>query len=194
MTFFPDFAPNSRKEWRLSIFNQICENKFENFRNFWNFKFVKIIQFYSILFNRVLSPGGKSRYRPAWRFAANRSRPGGSILRPSGFLIRTGLQGHRGGPVQWALQQCSVWLLARFWTQNVTKAYHMFSNVREILSDRMVWHQPSSVQGWHVQVTCATMQLCNDACICRLKLAAALLCGSVRGPRCKVARLPPKIT
>ena len=34
--FFPDFAPNSRKEWRLSLFNQICENKLENCRKFWN--------------------------------------------------------------------------------------------------------------------------------------------------------------
>ena len=35
--FFPDFAPNSRKEWRTSLFNQlICENNFENCRNFWN--------------------------------------------------------------------------------------------------------------------------------------------------------------
>ena len=36
MNFFPDFAPNSRKQWRLSFFNQICENKLENCRKFWN--------------------------------------------------------------------------------------------------------------------------------------------------------------
>ena len=60
MTFFPDCAPNSRKEWGLSLFNQFCENELENYRNFWKFwKFGKLfnfIQFYSILFNRVLIP------------------------------------------------------------------------------------------------------------------------------------------
>ena len=46
MNFFPDFAPNSRKEWRLSLFNQICENNFENCRNFWNlWRLFNIIQF-----------------------------------------------------------------------------------------------------------------------------------------------------
>ena len=72
---FPDFAPNSRKEWGLSLFNQFCENELENYRNFWKFwKFWKLFnffwkllkkkerekgkknQFYSILFNRVLTP------------------------------------------------------------------------------------------------------------------------------------------
>ena len=48
--FFPDFAPNSRKEWGLSLFNQSCENESENYRNFWKFwKSFKFIQFYSIV-------------------------------------------------------------------------------------------------------------------------------------------------
>ena len=34
MKICPDFATNSRKEWRLSLFNQICENKLENCRKF----------------------------------------------------------------------------------------------------------------------------------------------------------------
>ena len=37
------------------FFTQICENKLENCRKFWNLNFVKFIQYYSILFNRVLS-------------------------------------------------------------------------------------------------------------------------------------------
>ena len=37
------------------FFTQICENKLENCRKFWNLW--KIIQYYSILFNRVLSCG-----------------------------------------------------------------------------------------------------------------------------------------
>ena len=50
MIFFPDFAPNSRKEWRLSLFNQICENKLEHCRNFWNlWKLFIMIQYYSIV-------------------------------------------------------------------------------------------------------------------------------------------------
>ena len=52
MNFFPDFAPNSRKEWGLSLFNQFCENELENCRNnyFWNlWKFVNSIQYYSIV-------------------------------------------------------------------------------------------------------------------------------------------------
>ena len=53
---FPDFAPNSRKEWRLSIFNQICENKFENCRNFGNlWKLIWIIQYYSIQYYSIVS-------------------------------------------------------------------------------------------------------------------------------------------
>ena len=48
--FFPDFAPNSRKEWGLSLFNQFCENELENYRNFWKFwKLFNFIQFYSIV-------------------------------------------------------------------------------------------------------------------------------------------------
>ena len=48
--FFPDFAPNSRKECRLSLFNQFCENKLENCRKFWNlWKLFNIIQYYSIV-------------------------------------------------------------------------------------------------------------------------------------------------
>ena len=50
MNCFPDFAPNSRKEWGLSLFNQFCENELENYRNFWNFwKLFNFIQFYSIV-------------------------------------------------------------------------------------------------------------------------------------------------
>ena len=50
MNFFPDFAPNSRKEWGLSLFNQFCENELENYRNFWKFwKLFNFIQFYSIV-------------------------------------------------------------------------------------------------------------------------------------------------
>ena len=55
MIFFPDFAPNSRKEWRLSLFNQFCENKLEDCRKFWNLW--DLIQYYSIIFIRVLILG-----------------------------------------------------------------------------------------------------------------------------------------
>ena len=34
--FCLDFATKSRKEWRVSFFNQICENKLEICRKFWN--------------------------------------------------------------------------------------------------------------------------------------------------------------
>ena len=50
MNFFLDFAPNSRKEWGLSLFNQFCENEFENDLNFWKFwKSFNFLQFYSIV-------------------------------------------------------------------------------------------------------------------------------------------------
>ena len=50
MNFFPDFAPNSRREWRLSLFNQICENKLENCRKFWNlWKLFNVVQYYSFV-------------------------------------------------------------------------------------------------------------------------------------------------
>ena len=50
MNFFPDFAPNSRKEWRVSLFNQICENKLEICRKFWIWwKLFNIIQNYSLV-------------------------------------------------------------------------------------------------------------------------------------------------
>ena len=54
MIFSPDFAPNSRTEWRLSILNYICENKFKNCRIFWNlWKLFNLIQSYSIVSLKV---------------------------------------------------------------------------------------------------------------------------------------------
>ena len=49
--FCPDFATNSREEWRLSLFNQICENKLENCWKFWNLwkLFNIIIKYYSFV-------------------------------------------------------------------------------------------------------------------------------------------------
>ena len=89
MNFFPDFAPNSRKEWRLSFFNQICENKLENYRKFpffrlhWSFarkknlKSVKVIQHYSILFIRVLRFPGRLARGGRERGGPRRLRRGG---------------------------------------------------------------------------------------------------------------------
>ena len=60
MNFFPDFAPNSRKEWRLLLFNQICENKLESncCRKFWNlWELFTIIQNYSLV---SLGAGGET--------------------------------------------------------------------------------------------------------------------------------------
>ena len=81
-----DFAPNSREEWRLSLFNQFCENKLENCRKFWNlWKLFNIIQSQSsfqidpnsILFNRVLRPWPARRPRsPPRRPDAARAGPG----------------------------------------------------------------------------------------------------------------------
>ena len=65
MNFFPDFAPNSRKEWRLSLFNQIYENNFENCRNFWNMW--KLFNFFSISFNRVLTGQPARSEARSWR-------------------------------------------------------------------------------------------------------------------------------
>ena len=51
MTFCPDFATNSRKEWCVAFsIKLICENKLENCRNFWNlWKLFNIIQYFSIV-------------------------------------------------------------------------------------------------------------------------------------------------
>ena len=75
MNFFPDFAPNCRKEWRVSLFNQFCENKLENCWKFWNLWkwFNIIIQCYSFvsLVVRGCPLGGTSR-----RSALQRAQPG----------------------------------------------------------------------------------------------------------------------
>ena len=52
MTFFPDFAPNSRKEWRVSLFHSNLRKQIRKLPKI--LKSVKIIQYCSILFIRVL--------------------------------------------------------------------------------------------------------------------------------------------
>ena len=56
MKFCPDFATNSRKEWRLSLLQSILRKQIRKLPNF--LKFVKIILYYSILFIRVLTRHG----------------------------------------------------------------------------------------------------------------------------------------
>ena len=53
MNCCPDFATNSRKEWRLSLFQSILRKRIRKLPKI--LKFVKSIQYYSILFYRVLS-------------------------------------------------------------------------------------------------------------------------------------------
>ena len=54
MNFFPDFAPNSREEWRMSLLQSILrEQTAKLVENCRNFKFLKTIQYHSI-FNRAL--------------------------------------------------------------------------------------------------------------------------------------------
>ena len=55
MHFFRILRQIPEKSDVCRFFTQICENKLENCRNFKFLKFVKIIQYYSILFNRLLS-------------------------------------------------------------------------------------------------------------------------------------------
>ena len=57
MIFFPDFAANSREEWRLSLLQSILREQIRkiNCRKFWNQYSVKIIQYCSILFIRFLA-------------------------------------------------------------------------------------------------------------------------------------------
>ena len=54
MNFFPDFAPNSRKEWRLLLFQS---NLWKQVRKLPKIlKFLRIIHYYSKLFTGVLRP------------------------------------------------------------------------------------------------------------------------------------------
>ena len=53
MNFCPDFATNSRKEWRVSLFQSNLRKRIGNLPKI--LKSVKIIQYYSIRCNRVLS-------------------------------------------------------------------------------------------------------------------------------------------
>ena len=53
MNFFPDFAPNSRKEWRLLLFQSNLRKQIRNLPKILNF--VKIIHYYSKLFTSPLS-------------------------------------------------------------------------------------------------------------------------------------------
>ena len=52
MNFFPDFAPNSRKEWRLLLFQSNLRKQIRKLPKI--LKFVRIIQYYSKLFTGVL--------------------------------------------------------------------------------------------------------------------------------------------
>ena len=52
MNFCPDFATNSRKEWRLSLFHSNLRKQIRKLPKF--LKFVKVIQYYSIIVYRVL--------------------------------------------------------------------------------------------------------------------------------------------
>ena len=53
MKFCPDFATNSREKWRVSIFQSNLRKHIRKLPKF--LKFVKITQYYSVLFNRVLT-------------------------------------------------------------------------------------------------------------------------------------------
>ena len=53
MNFFPDFAPNSRKEWRLLLFQSNLRKQIRKLPKI--LKFVRIIHYYSKLFTGVLS-------------------------------------------------------------------------------------------------------------------------------------------
>ena len=51
MKFCPDFATNSREEWRVSLFQSNLRNKLENCRKFWKlWKLFIIIHYYSLWF------------------------------------------------------------------------------------------------------------------------------------------------
>ena len=50
--FFPDFAPNSSKEWRVSLFQSNLRKQIRKLPKF--LKFVKIFQNYSLLFIIIL--------------------------------------------------------------------------------------------------------------------------------------------
>ena len=52
MNFFPDFAPNSRKEWRVSLFQSNLRKQIRKLPKI--LKFVRIIHYYSKLFTGVL--------------------------------------------------------------------------------------------------------------------------------------------
>ena len=54
MILFPDFAPNSRKEWRLLFFQSNLRKQIRHLPKI--LKFVRIIQYYSKLFTGVLTP------------------------------------------------------------------------------------------------------------------------------------------
>ena len=53
MNFFPDFAPNSRKYWRVSLFQSNLRKQIRNLPKI--LKFVRIVHYYSKLFTGVLS-------------------------------------------------------------------------------------------------------------------------------------------
>ena len=52
MNFFPDFAPNSKKEWRLLLFQSNLRKQIRKLPKI--LKFVRIIHYYSKLFTGVL--------------------------------------------------------------------------------------------------------------------------------------------
>ena len=55
MNFFPDFAPNSRKEWRLLLFQSNLRKQIRKLPKILNF--LKIIHYYSKLFTSPLILG-----------------------------------------------------------------------------------------------------------------------------------------
>ena len=66
MKFCPDFATNSRKEWRVSLFQSNLRKQIRKLPKI--LKSVKIIQYYSILFIRVLKYDGTR----AWELLPSR--------------------------------------------------------------------------------------------------------------------------
>ena len=58
MNFFPDFATNSRKQWRVSLFQSNLRKQIRNLPKILNF--VKKIHYYSELFTSLLTQTAKS--------------------------------------------------------------------------------------------------------------------------------------
>ena len=114
MNFFPDFATNSRKEWRVSLFQSNLRKQIRKLPKILKSASLKIIHYCSLLFIRVLRrepPGPRAELLGRRRGARRRRRAQGPLRGVGGDAsARPAHRAHEGPGPMLGLRS-----LANFW-------------------------------------------------------------------------------